>query len=222
MIVAAGGLLAFYNYEKERKQTAFQPVVSIGRAALGAPFSLVSHTGDTVTSDQLKGNYAMIYFGFTHCPDICPVELQKMEKALAAYHTHYPNHPIQPVFISIDPHRDTPQRLQQYKQQYSPSFLFLTGSAEQIQQVARGYRVYYSAPDLPAAAAATGSEGAEGAEGGEGVDDYLVDHSIFFYLLDRDGEVMDYYGKNMTWDEIVKKLCQIIPADNKQQPAVRK
>ena len=202
MLVTAGGLLAYYNYEKERKQTAFQPVVSIGRAALGGPFTLVSHTGETVTSEQLKGQYAMIYFGFTHCPDICPVELQKMEQALSAYHSQHPRHPIQPVFISIDPQRDTPQRMAQYKQQYSPSFLFLTGTPQQIKDVARTYRVYYSAPD----------EVQDGEEG------YLVDHSIFFYLLDREGEVMDYYGKNMTSEEIAQKLCRIIPEDNKQKP----
>ena len=205
MLVTAGGLLAYYNYEKERKQTAFQPVVSIGRAALGGPFTLVSHTGETVTSEQLKGRYAMIYFGFTHCPDICPTELAKMEQALTAYHKQHPNHPIQPIFISIDPHRDTPERMQQYKQQYSPSFLFLTGTPQQIKDVARHYRVYYSAPDEVTAG---------GAE-----EDYLVDHSIFFYLLDREGEVMDYYGKNLTSEEIATKLCRIIPEDNKQKPA---
>ena len=205
MLVTAGGLLAYYNYEKERKQTAFQPVVSIGRAALGGPFTLVSHTGETVTSEQLKGRYVMIYFGFTHCPDICPTELAKMEQALAAYHAQHPAHPIQPVFISIDPQRDTPERMQQYKQQYSPSFLFLTGSTEQIKEVARHYRVYYSAPET--------------APVGEGEEGYLVDHSIFFYLLDREGEVMDYYGKNLTWEEIAQKLCRIIPEDNKQKPS---
>ena len=203
MLATVGGLLAYYNYEKERKQTAIQPVISIGRASLGAPFTLTAHTGETVSSEQLKGRYAMVYFGFTHCPDICPTELAKMEQALAAYHRQQPGHPIQPIFISIDPQRDTPQRMQQYKQQYSPSFLFLTGTPEQIKEVARGYRVYYSAPD----------------EVREGDEEYLVDHSIFFYLLDRDGEVMDYYGKNLTSDEIADKLCRIIPEDNKQKPA---
>ena len=206
MLLTAGGLLAYYNYEKERKQTAFQPVVSIGRAALGGPFTLTAHTGEEVSSEQLKGRYAMVYFGFTHCPDICPTELAKMEAALSAYHAQYPQYPITPVFISIDPQRDTPQRMAAYKAQYSPSFLFLTGTPQQIKDVARSYRVYYSAPD-------------EAAEGGS--DDYLVDHSIFFYLLDRQGEVMDYYGKNVTSDEIVKKLLRIIPEDNKQKPAGR-
>ena len=214
MLVTAGGLLAYYNYEKERKQTAFQPVVSIGRAALGGPFTLVSHTGETVTSEQLKGRYVMIYFGFTHCPDICPTELAKMEAALATYHAQHPHHPIQPVFISIDPQRDTPARMQQYKQQYSPSFLFLTGTPEQIKEIARHYRVYYSAPDIvPAPVVADSSSSGSGGSGGD-VEGYLVDHSIFFYLLDRDGEVMDYYGKNMTSEEIANKLCRIIPEDN--------
>ena len=126
--------------------------------------------------------------------------LAAAEKALAAYHTSVPQHPIQPVFISIDPQRDTPQRMQAYKQQYSPSFLFLTGTPSQIKDVARAYRVYYSAPDSVVE--------------GSGEEDYLVDHSIFFYLLDREGEVMDYYGKNMTWEEIVAKLCKVIPDDN--------
>ena len=195
MAVASGALLSYYHYEKERKQTAFQPVVTIGRAALGGPFSLISADGVPTSSSSLSGRYLMLYFGFTHCPDICPTELRKMEEALALYHQHYPQHPITPIFISIDPHRDTPQRLQHYRQQYSPSFLFLTGTPDEIKAVAKSYRVYYSAPE------------------GEG-DDYLVDHSIFFYLLDRQGEVMDYFGKNLTADEIARKLCTIIPQDN--------
>ena len=197
MVLVLGGLLAYYNYEKERRQSAFQPVVSIGRAAIGGDFDLISADGQPVSSTGLRGQYLMLYFGFTHCPDICPTELRKMEEALAAFHSRFPQpqQRITPVFISIDPHRDTPERLRAYRQQWSPSFLFLTGSAADIKKVARAYRVYYSAPE-------------------GGADDYLVDHSIFFYLIDRQGEVMDYFGKNLTADEIAGKLCHVIPEDN--------
>ena len=199
-----GGLLvAYYQYERERQQTAFQPVVSIGRAAIGGPFSLVSADEEPTSSASLRGRYLMLYFGFTHCPDICPTELRKMEHALSLYHAHFPQHPITPVFISIDPHRDTPERLRAYRAQYSPSFLFLTGSSDDIRAVAKSYRVYYSAPEGDA-------------------DDYLVDHSIFFYLLDREGDVIEYFGKNSTADEIARKLCQLIPADNAAAPVKQK
>lgn len=198
MVATVGGLLAYYEYERDRKATAIQPVVSIGRVALGGPFELVDNEGKVFSSKDLLGNYALVYFGFTHCPDICPAELKKMEEALTAYHAKMtdPSVRIQPVFITIDPKRDTPERLANYKQQWSPSFKFLTGTVDQIRDIARKYRVYYSAPE------------------GDTDEDYLVDHSIFFYLLDKNGEVVDYLGKNMTAPEVTARLTQFAQQDS--------
>lgn len=198
MLATVGGLLAYYEYEREKRATAIQPVVSIGRASLGGEFALVDSDGQPFGSADLLGRYALIYFGFTHCPDICPAELKKMEESLAAYHSRMPGDGarIQPVFISIDPRRDTSARLKDYQKQWSPSFKFLTGTTDQIRDIARKYRVYYSAPDE------------------DGDDDYLVDHSIFFYLLDKRGEVVDYLGKNMTAPEVTARLVKFAQADN--------
>jgi protein SCO1/2 len=110
-----------------------------------------------------------------------------------------PQHPIVPVFISIDPRRDTPARMKAYKKDYMPQMLWLTGTDEEVSKVAKAYRVYYSAPDV--------DEGAD--------DDYLVDHSIFFYLLDREGHFVEFFGKSKSAEEVAQRMAQLVVTDNK-------
>jgi protein SCO1/2 len=105
---------------------------------------------------------------------------------------------VVPIFISIDPKRDTPERLQEYRKAHPiPGMRWLTGSADQIESAAKAFRVYFSAPDTAA-----------GAD-----DDYLVDHSIFFYLMDRQGEFLQYFGKDLTAGELAHKLMMNIADD---------
>lgn len=111
----------------------------------------------------------------------------------------HPTHPIVPVFVSIDPRRDTSARLHAYKKDYDPRMLWLTGSDAEVSAVAKAYRVYYSAPDV-----------AEGSD-----EDYLVDHSIFFYLLDREGQFMEFFGKSKSAEEVAGKMAQLVAAENK-------
>ncbi|MBC7159990.1 MAG: SCO family protein [Porphyrobacter sp.] len=141
-------------------------------AAIGGPFELVDSNGQTVRWSDFDGRYRIVYFGYAYCPDICPYDVQRMmqgynrfaqaEPALAAQ--------VQPIFITVDPARDTPEVVGKFTAAFSDDLLGLTGTPEQIQAAAKAFAVYYS-------------KGEESPGGG-----YLMDHSRAAYLMGRDGE----------------------------------
>lgn len=145
-----------------------------GEALVGGPFSLTDHTGRRVTEKDFLGKYMLVFFGFTYCTDICPTELQVMSAALDELGTAGNN--IQPVFVSIDPERDTPEVVKQYVENFHPRLVGLTGSPDDIAAIARAYRVYYKKT-------AGGSE-----------TDYEMDHSTTIYLMGPDGEFRKHFG----------------------------
>lgn len=196
MVGGAVGLL-YFQYERDKQRTKVKQPKVVGNPMVGGPYELVDDTGKKRGSSDFQGKYPLIYFGFTFCPDICPLELRKMEKALKILDEQEMGDLIQPVYISVDPRRDTPARLNEYKKDYDPRLVWLTGTTDQIEKVAKSFRVYYSAPQVP-----------------EGSDmQYLVDHSIFFYLMDREGKFMSFYGKNYNAEEIAAKIRGAIQED---------
>ena len=167
------------------------PDRSTGKALIGGDFSMVDHNGKPFTQDNLKGKYALVYFGFTHCPDICPTGLMIISNALKSLNGKAEK--IQPVFVSVDPERDTPDILAQYVQAFHPSFIGLTGSLEQVQQIADAYKVYFSKV-----------EDEDSALG------YLVDHSGYIYLMDPKGEYLAHFPHNVAEQTLSAKLLQYI------------
>ena len=119
-----------------------QPVQSSGTALVGGPFSLVGADGKTVTDADFRGRYMLVFFGFTHCPDICPAELQVIAQALDKLGDKAKK--VVPVFITLDPERDTPQAMADYVKSFGPNFVGLTGSPEAIAAAAKAYRVAYA------------------------------------------------------------------------------
>ena len=142
------------------------PAEQVG--GIGGPFSLQDGAGRVVTDRDLHGHYLLVYFGYTFCPDVCPTTLTAIAGALDRLGTRADA--VQPVFITVDPERDTPKVLRDYAAAFSPRILALSGSAAEIGKVAGEYRVYYARHAAPGGGA-----------------DYTVDHSSIIYLMGTDG-----------------------------------
>ena len=155
--------------------------------ALGGPFSLVDETGRPVTEASFAGRWMLVYFGFTYCPDVCPTELGAMASALDALGPAADS--VVPVFITIDPERDTPAAMADYVSRFHPRLKGLTGTPEQIAEAARRYRVYYAK--------------SRRAEAG----DYLMDHSSFIYLVGPDGRVRSLFRPETTPESMAAAIA---------------
>jgi protein SCO1/2 len=137
--------------------------------SLGGPFNLVDQTGRAVTDRDFAGRWMLVYFGYTFCPDVCPTELGAMAAALDAMGPA--GDAVVPVFITVDPERDTPAQLADYVGRFHPRMVGLSGTPEQVADAARRYRVYYAKARRPDAT------------------EYLMDHSGFVYLVGPDSRV---------------------------------
>lgn len=159
---------------------------------IGGPFSLVDHRGRAVSERDYAGRYLLIYFGYTFCPDICPTELQTMGDALDSMGEAAES--VQPIFITIDPERDTVALLADYVGNFHPRLVGLTGSAEQIARAAKTYGVFY-AKEPPA----------DGAAAGEGKD-YFMSHSSYIYLMGPDGRMRLLLRRGADPDEMARQI----------------
>jgi protein SCO1 len=148
---------------------------SEGVALIGGPFSLTDTKGNHVTDAGFRGKLMLVFFGYTHCPDVCPTELQNVADVLGKLGAGAKD--LAPIFISVDPARDTPEALSAYLGNFSPQITGLTGTPEEIAAAAKAYRVYFKKAD--------GSPG-----------DYTVDHSVFVYLMGRDGKYLTHFMFN--------------------------
>jgi len=187
--------------KREEKLTkTVQNSKTIGKALLGGPFSLVDSTGAPVTDKTFRGQWMILYFGFTYCPDICPNELVKLAKVLDKLDRRKGVGPvITPVFISVDPKRDSVQQLAYYKKDFHPRMRFLTGTPAQVKRAAKAYRVYYSNTN---------------ASSEEDDWDYLVDHSIVMYFVSPEGEFLEFFTQIAEVDEIADRITSHIRGEN--------
>jgi protein SCO1/2 len=160
------------------------------RGPIGGPFALVDHTGKPRTDEDFRGKLLLIYFGYSYCPDVCPTDLQQISLAVNGLGTA--GEAVQPLFITLDPERDTAAHLADYVPLFHPRLVGLTGSAEQIHRVALAYKVYYARypPGSP---------------------DYVVDHSSFIYLVDKNGTYIGYFPPGTTADRMIEIIEQHSP-----------
>jgi len=156
---------------------------------IGGPFRLTASDGRVVSDQDFRGKYLLVYFGYTICPDVCPTTLQSVAAALDTIGPEANR--VQPLLITVDPARDTPPVLAQYTAAFSPRLLGLSGTAEEIAAVERGYRVY-------AAIHRTGS----------GPGDYAVDHSSVLFLMGPDGQFITRLRADASGAEIASALVQ--------------
>jgi len=185
--------LAVVPGARDRLIERFQPtqVMSIGKAAVGGPFTLTDHTGRRVTDQNFRGKYMLVYFGFTFCPDVCPTGLQVMAAALDQLGPKAEE--IIPIFISVDPERDTPEQLAQYVPSFHSRLIGLTGSPEEIQSVAKAYRVYFRKVKDEKSTA-----------------EYTIDHTSIIYLMDPNGEFVAHFTHATPVDVMVEKLEKVL------------
>ncbi len=189
---AAGAVVAYGLRPREQAPASPGPAQeTTGQALIGGPFSLVDHTGRRVSEKDFLGKPLLVYFGFTNCPDICPSGLQVISAALDKLGDKADR--VSAIFVTLDPERDTTQKLAEYMKSFSPRVLALTGSPDEVQAVVKAYRVYArKAPD-PANPA-----------------NYSIDHSSFMYLMDAKGKFSRHLPHTTTPEVIAAAITKLL------------
>lgn len=167
-ILAVAGALLYRSLLAQEEQ---------GTALIGGPFTMTDQNGRRVAEKDFLGRPMLVSFGFTFCPDVCPGQLLRITQALPLLGDK--GKAIQPVFVTVDPARDTPEALKSYLSNFAPGYVGLTGSPEDVAAMARAYRVYYAKVDNSAAA-----------------DSYTMDHSAIIYLMDAKGRFLKHFSDN--------------------------
>lgn len=190
--LAAALSVTLYLTDERVRETAR----SATAPAIGGPFALVDHRGRAVTEADYRGKLMVVYFGFTFCPDVCPTGLYKIGQALDALGEDADD--VYPLFITVDPERDTAEALAGYVGKFHPALVGLTGNPEQIEAVAKAYRVYY---------AKAHPEGVE--KGGDHLGgDYLMDHSTTTYVMGRDGGFRQAVSQGSSAEDLAAAIRQ--------------
>lgn len=195
-LVLAGGGFALWRSVLPENIVSRQGGGS-GSALIGGPFTLTDQTGAPRSEADLKGHYSLIYFGYTYCPDICPTSLSAITQGLDLLAETDPAKAaaVVPIFITIDPERDTAEALAGYAEHFHPRLMALTGTPEEVAVAAKAYRIYYQKVQEPDAS------------------DYLMDHSSIIYLMGPDGNYLSHFTHASTADDIAKGLSeQVDPA----------
>ncbi|KAB2911702.1 MAG: SCO family protein [Hyphomicrobiaceae bacterium] len=187
-----GGLaaLAILPVARERLLPAVT-VKTSGQALVGGPFTLTDHTGKRVTDQDFRGRYLLVYFGFTFCPDVCPAGLQVITAALDKLGAKAER--ITPVFVTVDPERDTPEQMASYVKSFHPRLVGLSGSQAEIDAVAKAYRVYFKKVTDPKSSAG-----------------YTMDHSAIMYLMGPDGAFRTHFTHTISVDVLAERLDKLL------------
>ncbi|MCC8941937.1 SCO family protein [Bradyrhizobium sp. Arg68] len=166
-----------------RSAAEIMDILMWNREPVGGPFTLTDQAGHERSDRDFRGRLMLVYFGFTTCPDVCPTDLQAIGLALDKLGRDADS--VQPIFITVDPERDTASHLADYVPLFHPRLIGLTGSSDAIRKVADAYKVYYAKVPLQDA-------------------DYTVDHTAYIYLMDRDGSYLGFFPPGTSADRMVE------------------
>lgn len=191
LILMLGGAAAWISM-KPATQTS--DVKSSGTVLIGGPFELVDQFGEARKDSDFLGDYMLIYFGYTYCPDVCPTSLGIMTQAIDQLETQDAERAarVKPVFITVDPERDDVETMKVYAEHFHPDMVAMTGTTEQVSSAARAYRVYYAKVDDDSSS------------------DYLMDHSSIFYLMGPDGKYVKHFTHNDDSTTIATALAELV------------
>jgi protein SCO1/2 len=191
-----GGALAVAVLPGVRERLLPAKIQTVGRALVGGPFSLTDHTGRRVTDKDFRGRTLLVVFGFTFCPDICPTELQLISAALDKLGPRAKD--VVPLFITVDPERDTPAQLAMYVKSFHPRLVGLTGTQEEIDAAAKAYRVYFKkAPDPKSSAG------------------YTMDHSALIYVMGPDGAYQAHFTPGVSVATLAERLSELLQTNHR-------
>lgn len=194
LALGLGCVAGIYTYMKREAHTYVQDTPR-QLPNLGAPFRLTDQFGKIRTTQEFRGKYMLLYFGYSFCPDICPLGLQNISAALKKLGTDLDQ--VVPIFITIDPERDDVKSLNLYAQNWHSSFIMLTGSQKELNPVIKGFKVY---------AVKVKPEGTKA--------DYVMDHSSLVYLLDRQGNFIDFFPHSTPPNIIAQKIQEHLTAEH--------
>lgn len=186
-VILAGTLAMLALYHPDLRPRATPSGDAGGTVAIGGPFTLVDGKGGAFTDANLKGSYSLIFFGFTHCPDICPLTLQVMTEAIEQ--AGPAGERVTPVFITVDPERDTAEAVGSYVGSFHPRFVGLSGTPDQVAVATKAYRVF---------ARKTPLRDSDGKDTGE----YTVEHTGIIFLMNPEGRYLTHFSSGTTAEEM--------------------
>ena len=190
LVMGATAAIAVFPDARQRLLPSAAQTVS-GKALVGGPFSLTDSSGKQVTDEDFRGRDMLVFFGFTSCPDICPASLRLMSTVLDKLGPKADR--ITPIFITIDPERDTAPKLDEYMKHFSSRIVGLTGTPEEIAAAAKAYRVYYN--KVPNKVV---------------LGDYTMDHTGIIYLMDANGDYVTHFTPATPVDDMTAKLAKLL------------
>lgn len=194
VILVAAGLIAAWVFSQEGTPDRFAQCrrgVVGGGAQIGGPFTLTSETGQVVTDKDVITGPSLVYFGYTYCPDVCPIDSTRNAEATDILATR--GYDVTPIFISVDSARDTPEHLRDFTDLMSPKMIGLSGTPAQIDAAVKAYRAYYKVQE-------------------PGNPNTLIDHSTQTYLMFPDIGFAEFYNRDTTPEEMAKSVACFVDA----------
>ncbi len=192
IVVAGLGVGAFFAMSADDRFAECGGGMATGGATIGGPFTLVSETGETVTDADVITRPTLMYFGYTFCPDVCPVDVAVMAQAATILEEE--GAPVNTAFVTIDPARDTPEVVAGFTELMHPDMIGLTGSDEQVAAAAKAYKVYYQKAE------------------GDDPEYYLMDHSAFIYLMAPGEGFLQVYRRGEAPEAIARNVSCFVDA----------
>jgi len=189
VVAVVSGIAATWWFGQQTQHAAAQCSATQVAGAIGGPFELVNSAGQTVTDAEVITEPSLVYFGYTFCPDVCPFDVSRNADAVDMLEEQGMS--VTPVFITIDPKRDTPKIVGDYAENMHQRMIALTGSDQQVAAASAAYKTYYKTHD-------------------DGTDDYLVDHSTFTYLMMPGTGFAEFFRRDATAEQIAERTACFI------------